>query len=389
MFGIEDERWKVLNGFNTATEISQQPKLWLEVLKIVEDNKDNINKFLEERLNKDKVRVIFAGAGTSAYVGEIAIQQLNMGEKYIYEAIPTTDIVANPEIYFKKDIPTILVSFARSGNSPESVATYNLANEMIDEVSHIFITCNVEGKLAEISKGKENVLLLLMPDESNDRGFAMTSSFSCMTLTSLLIFDMENFENNKKQIIEMATIGKDILNSDQEEIKGLIDSKYNRIVYLGSSSFRGLTKESGLKLLELTRGQIISHYETTLGFRHGPKSITNNNTLIFIYISEDPYTRKYDIDMLKEIYNDEGDHKVVAISNKYYGEVEENSNKYFYLSKDGNNINNTGFISLLYALYAQLIALFYSIKVKVQPDDPNPSGIVNRVVKGVTIYKKN
>src|SRR5699024_3299843 len=119
MFGIENERWKVLNGFNTATEISQQPKLWLEVLKIVEDNKDNINKFLEERLNKDKVRVIFAGAGTSAYVGEIATQQLNMGEKYIYEAIPTTDIVANPEIYFKKDIPTILVSFARSGNSPE------------------------------------------------------------------------------------------------------------------------------------------------------------------------------------------------------------------------------------------------------------------------------
>lgn len=389
MFGVDDEKWKELNGFNTATEIYQQPKLWLEVLKIVEDNKDGINKFLEARLKKDKVRVIFAGAGTSAYVGEIATQQLNMGEEYIYEAIATTDIVANPEIYFKKDIPTILVSFARSGNSPESVATYNLANEMIDEVSHIFITCNVEGKLAEISQGKENVLLLLMPEESNDKGFAMTSSFSCMTLTALLIFDMGNFENNKKQILEMATIGKDILKGDQEEIKGLIDPKYNRIVYLGSSTFRGLTKESGLKLLELTRGQIISHSETTLGFRHGPKSITNDNTLIFIYISEDPYTRKYDIDMLKEIYNDEGGHRVIAISNKYYEEVEENSNKYFYLNKDGNNIDNTGFMSLLYALYAQLVALFYSINVNVEPDDPNPSGIVNRVVKGVTIYKKN
>lgn len=389
MFGVDDEKWKELNGFNTATEIYQQPKLWLEVLKIVEDNKDDINKFLEARLKKDKVRVIFAGAGTSAYVGEIATQQLNMGGEYIYEAIATTDIVANPEIYFKKDIPTILVSFARSGNSPESVATYNLANEMIDEVSHIFITCNVEGKLAEISQGKENVLLLLMPEESNDKGFAMTSSFSCMTLTALLIFDMGNFENNKKQILEMATIGKDILKGDQEEIKGLIDPKYNRIVYLGSSTFRGLTKESGLKLLELTRGQIISHSETTLGFRHGPKSITNDNTLIFIYISEDPYTRKYDIDMLKEIYNDEGGHRVIAISNKYYEEVEENSNKYFYLNKDGNNIDNTGFMSLLYALYAQLVALFYSINVNVEPDDPNPSGIVNRVVKGVTIYKKN
>mgnify|MGYP001386725126 FL=1 len=92
-----------------------------------------------------------------------------------------------------------MVSFARSGNSPESIASYNLANKLVDDISHIFITCNAKGELSKISKNKENVLLLLMPEESNDKGFAMTSSFSCMTLTALLIFDMGNFENNKKQ----------------------------------------------------------------------------------------------------------------------------------------------------------------------------------------------
>ncbi len=68
----------------------------------------------------------------------------------------------------------------------------------MDDISHIFITCNQEGELAKISKNNENVLLLLMPEKSNDKGFAMTSSFTCMTLTALLIFDMENFEDNKK-----------------------------------------------------------------------------------------------------------------------------------------------------------------------------------------------
>ncbi len=176
MFGFNEDKWKELNGFNTAKEIYQQPELWIKTLEIIEANKDNINKFIDERLKKEKIRVVFTGAGTSAYVGEVVIPYLNKRKEYIFEAIPTTDIVSNPESYFKKHIPTILVSFARSGDSPESVAVYDLANKLIDDISHIFITCNSKGKLAKMSEENENALLLLMPDKSNDLGFAMTSS---------------------------------------------------------------------------------------------------------------------------------------------------------------------------------------------------------------------
>ncbi len=386
MFGLDNERWKALNGLNTATEIYQQPKLWLDTLKMIEANKDNISRFINERLEKEKVRVIFTGAGTSAYVGDIVVPYLNKKKEHIYESIPTTDIVANPESYLKKDIPTILVSFARSGNSPESVAAYELANQLIEDISHIFITCNSEGQLAKISKGRENISLLLMPDKSNDLGFAMTSSFSCMTLASSLIFDMENFADNKKQVLEMGSIGNYILEVKYKELQRLLDYDYRRVVYLGSGSCCGISKESALKLLELTRGQVISYNESVLGFRHGPKSIVDDNTLIFLYCSPDEYTKKYDIDLLNEIYCDAGEHKIIAISKNYDEKIKSISDHQLYLAHDLVKTNNEAFISLLYVLYAQIFALLYSIKMGVEPDNPNPSGIVNRVVKGVTIY---
>lgn len=387
MFGYTKENWTQINGLNTASEIYQQPRLWGEVIEIVKSNIEEIGNYLEKRLNKKDIRVILTGAGTSAYVGEIVAAKLNEGKKSIYESIATTDIVDNPELYLKKDIPTILVSFARSGNSPESVAAYNLANELVSDISHIFITCNNEGKLAKISTGKENILLLTMPEESNDKGFAMTSSFSCMTLASLLIFDLENFKKNEKQVMKLISIGEIILDEGYKGIQPIISDDYNRIIYLSSSNFRGLTKESALKLLELTRGQIVSQSETVLGFRHGPKSIVNDNSIIIVYISDNDYTRKYEIDILKEIYYDVGNHKLIAISNNYYEEIEDITDKYLYLTKDKSEIENIGLISLLYAIYAQIFSLFYSVKSEVEPDNPNPSGLVNRVVKGVTIYK--
>ena len=107
MFGFNKEKWIELNGINTAKEIYQQPELWLKTLEIVESNKDKIESFIDERLKKEKVRVIFTGAGTSAYVGEVIVPYLNKRKEYIFEAIATTDIVSNPESYLKKHIPTI------------------------------------------------------------------------------------------------------------------------------------------------------------------------------------------------------------------------------------------------------------------------------------------
>lgn len=288
-------------------------------------------------------------------------------------------------MYLKKDIPTIMVSFARSGNSPESIASYNLANKLIDDISHVFITCNKEGELANISDKEEDILLLLMPEESNDKGFAMTSSFSCMTIAALLLFDWDNLGENKDQLLETAKLGKEILNNGHTNLDELIEGDFNRVVYLGSGTFYGLAKESSLKLLELTRGQIISHSETILGFRHGPKSIVNDGTYIFVYISDKEYPRKYDVDLINEMYHDLGKHKITTIGKGYSKDIENVSEHHIYINNAGE-IDNEVFIGLLYVLYAQIFALLSSVKLGVEPDNPSPTGTVNRVVKGVAIY---
>lgn len=382
MFGLDEKKWKELNGFNTSKEIFQQPVLWKETAREIEKRKEEIESFLKEKMNKDGIRIIFTGAGTSAYVGEIASAHLNKEQKGNFDAIATTDIVSNPEIYFKRNIPTILVSFARSGNSPESLAVYNLANKLIDDISHVFITCNENGELAKIAEKSEGILLLLMPKESNDKGFAMTGSFSCMTLATLLVFNMENINKNLEELEILISEGNSIINDKYTDIDDILKEDFKRIVYLGSGSFYGLAKESSLKILELTRGQIITLSENILGFRHGPKSILNDETVVVVFISKNEYSKLYEMDMLKEIFND--NHKVIAISSHYDKEIENNSYMNFHF--DAEKITNSGFLGILYGLFAQILALKTSIKTNVEPDNPNPTGLVNRVVKGVTIY---
>lgn len=376
-----------LGAYNTANEISQQPKLWRETLEIVKKNSSEISKFLSDKLAKENVRIIFSGAGTSAYIGDTVAPYISKILDVRVEAIATTDIVSSPENYFKKDVPTILVSFARSGNSPESVATYDLAEQLISDVSQVIITCNKDGELAKRAKDSENKLLLLMPEESNDKSFAMTSSFSCMLLTSLLIFNIDKLEENTKLVEEIISNGESLLSGDLSEILELVKLGYDRVVYLGSASLKGLSKEAALKNLELTSGKVNTMCESILGFRHGPKSITNNKTLIFAYVSNNEYSKLYDIDLIKEIYNDDGMHKIVTIAYDQDDLVTKISDKAFVVSKESNKEIDDAFIALNYILYAQIFALFYSLDLGIHPDNPRPDGTVNRVVQGVTIHQ--
>lgn len=388
MFGISEEEWREKNGLNTAVEIYQQPKLWLETVGIVEKNRENIKEFFMKFDKNKDTRVIFTGAGTSAYVGDVVVPYLNSKYNYRFEAIPTTDIVSNPKEYLEQETTTILVSFARSGNSPESIATYNLAEKLVDDINHVFITCNPNGEMAKLSEKNENILLMLMPEKSNDKGFAMTSSFTNMLLASLLMFDIDELGENKSNLEKLSKLGQGIVDNSYDKVEPLIELNYDRFVFLGSGSLKGIARESGLKVLELTRGKTISHYESVLGFRHGPKSIVNDNTLIFVYMSDDEYTRKYDMDMIKELYGNPGKHKVITISKTYDKELNIYSDYNICLNNENIDINEA-YLSIVYILYGQIFALKSSLQQGIEPDNPSPDGVVNRVVKGVTIYDYN
>ncbi|VOM60018.1 tagatose-6-phosphate ketose/aldose isomerase [Streptococcus pneumoniae] len=369
----------------TTREIYQQPDVWREAFEFYQAKREEIAAFLQEIADKhDYIKVILTGAGTSAYVGDTLLpyfKEVYDERKWNFNAIATTDIVANPATYLKKDVATVLVSFARSGNSPESVATVDLAKSLVDELYQVTITCAADGKLALQAHGDDRNLLLLQPAVSNDAGFAMTSSFTSMMLTALLVFDPTEFAVKSERFEVVSSLARKVLDK-VEDVKELVDLDFNRVIYLGAGPFFGLAHEAQLKILELTAGQVATMYESPVGFRHGPKSLINDNTVVLVFGTRTDYTRKYDLDLVREVAGDQIARRVVLLSDQAFGL--ENV-KEVVLGCGG--VLNDIYRVFPYIVYAQLFALLTSLKVENKPDTPSPTGTVNRVVQGVIIHE--
>lgn len=360
---------------NTYTEIFAQADTWEEVYGLYEERKADIEKFLG---NFDKeTKVIFTGAGTSEYVGNIACDYLKTHGDFDFESVATTDLVSAPYLHFKKDQKILLVSFARSGNSPESLAAVKLGEQIVDDFYNLSITCAHDGKLAVNLKNDPKSYVFLNPAITNDKGFAMTNSFSTMLLGSLLIFD-SSLDDKETIVKKLANIARDTYDK-ASDIEKLIDFDFDRVAYLGSGPLGKLTKEARLKILELTAGDVVTIFDSSMGFRHGPKSFINDKTLVVSFVSANDYTRKYDLDILDEIEAD-------GIAPKIIGVTNEDVDRDYQFILASNGINDA-YLAVGYAVIAQLISLITSLRVGNTPDNPSKSHTVNRVVKGVTIHE--
>ena len=385
MLNYTKEELLELGAEITTREIYQQPDVWKEAFEAYQAKRDEIAAFLQDIADRhDYIKVILTGAGTSAYVGDTLVpyfKEVYDERKWNFNSIATTDIVANPETYLKKDVATVLVSFARSGNSPESVATVDLAKALVDDLYQVTITCAAEGKLALQAHGDDRNLLLLQPAASNDAGFAMTSSFTSMMLTALLVFDPTEFAVKAERFEVVSSLARKILDN-AEDVKELVDLDFNRVIYLGAGPFFGLAHEAQLKILELTAGQVATMYESPVGFRHGPKSLINEDTVILVFGTTTDYTRKYDLDLVSEVAGDQIARRVVLLSDQAFGleNVKE-------VALGCGGVLNDIYRVFPYIVYAQLFALLTSLKVENKPDTPSPTGTVNRVVQGVIIHE--
>ncbi|MCF1685393.1 SIS domain-containing protein [Tetragenococcus halophilus] len=388
MFKSTEEELVKKGAEITTREIKQQPELWEETLEIYQTAKKDIENYLEiikKNASGNRIRVVFTGAGTSQYVGDTLVPYLNANgdnNAYIFQSVGTTDLVASPNEYLFEEEPTLLVSFARSGNSPESIAAVDIANAVVENIYHLTITCAPDGTLAQRSENEDNNFMLLTPKRANDDGFAMTGSFSCMALSTLLIFDTTRFSQKATYVHTMSNMGQEVIQRETE-IREIVERDFERIVYLGSGSLSGLTREAQLKILELTAGKIATVFDSSMGFRHGPKSFVNERTLVFDFVNNDLYTRDYDLDILEEVKDDEIASGVFAIGQT--GERNFSGDQFTFSEKA--QLLPDGYLALADIMVAQTVAILTSIKVNNTPDTPSPSGTVNRVVKGVTIHE--
>ncbi|WP_186788162.1 SIS domain-containing protein [Spiroplasma clarkii] len=213
-------------------------------------------------------------------------------------------------------------------------------------------------------------------------GFAMTSSYSGMMLAAWGIVKLAQADFDIKKIDAELKNFSGLTNYLETEANKLSDLDFERIVYLGSGCNQAFAQESRLKLLELTQGQFPAFFDNTLAFRHGPKSILNEKTIVFMLVSASSYERKYDLDLIKELSQQKQIKKLIMLD-----ALDENN-----LAKQGELVTLNGqlheeiFIGLAYIYLLQIFAVNKSIQQGLNPDNPCPTGEVNRVVQGVVIY---
>ena len=374
-----------IGGINTAKEVSGQPELWRKTLLAIKSKRKDISRFLDKVFSTKNINVILTGAGTSAFVGDVLHASFNKNTGIITRSIPTTDLVTHPNYYFIKSKPTLLISFARSGNSPESVKAVELSNKTCNNIFHLVITCNEEGRLAKMTASSENNFLFLLPPEANDKSLAMTGSFSSMLLTGLLLPFIDNLESMDKNVEMMIEYGKVILNKYNNRLKEIASKEFNRAVFLGSGFFSGVAREQHLKLQELTDGKVICKYDSFLGFRHGPKAVMNSEALISYIFSNNEYSQKYEIDLSKTIVT--GKTAMFQIGIMEHNIPEVNTDLKIVLNETNNEKIAEEFLAPVVVLPAQILGFHKSVALGLKPDMPSESGLISRVVEGVKLYE--
>ncbi|WP_312319762.1 SIS domain-containing protein [Stenotrophomonas sp.] len=371
--------WQSRGGAHTAEEIAQQPVLWAAVADQLETVQGRLDAFLGESLNRPEHRVIFTGAGSSGFIAEMAAEAINAQWSADVRAVHTTSLLTHPQLYLQDDRPTLLVSFGRSGSSPESVAVVELVRASVPNATFLHITCNAEGALAGNGRDDPNTCSLLMPAASCDRAFAMTSSLTCMLLSALAVFDRAPWPQRIAQLRLLAEHAQQALQHWDGAVAALAQWPCSRVIYLGSGPLEATAREAALKVLELTAGRVLALSNTPLGFRHGPKSTLDGDTLVVMLRSAQPMARRYEQDLLDELRADGVAGRVICVGPSSADRAEDD----FVLEVPALP---DSWLAPLWLLMAQGYALQRSAAMGYTPDNPFPDGTVNRVVQGVTIH---
>jgi tagatose-6-phosphate ketose/aldose isomerase len=368
---------------HTEKEIWNQPTLWEKIYELILLDKQSIMTFMESATIHKNLNVVLTGAGSSAFIGLSLQGSYRKNFKKHTTAISTTDIVTHPLDSLNSDEPLLLISFARSGNSPESIATTQFADQICSKVYHFIITCDASGALAKYETDSSKYVFVL-PSEANDKSLAMTGSYSGMLMAGLLIARIKEIESLAFQVKVLIQYGHKLL-SQSEMFRQIAEMNFNRAVFLGSGPLFGTATESQLKLQELTDGRIICKNDSFLGFRHGPKVVIDQKTLVFLLFSNQNNVICYENDFIESL--NDGQKPLLIVGLAESGELISKLDKLFVLSDKGIQLDEE-FLPICFILPAQMIGFFKSIQLGLNPDRPSVSGAISRVVKGVVIYPR-
>ena len=372
---------------HTLREILQQPQTWRRTYQKVQKFSTRIEEFLTKAglgmRPPIPLNVLLVGAGTSDYIGKSVCALLQKEWSCNVEAVPSTDLLTNVEDHILPDVDFLWISFSRSGDSSEGVAVLEEALAAHPRIKHLVVTCNQKGKMARLGN-RDNVLSLVLDDAVNDRGLAMTSSFSNMVIVGQALAHIRTLGAYGSIVESMTTSASIVLPVIVSMCQRMVDEGFSKVCFLGTGPLKAAAIESGLKVIELTGGRVVGLTESFLGLRHGPLSAIDRDTLVVGFLSAARRRRAFEIDLLQEICEKKITEKclIVAPTTLRDGAQSFKNKLYFELPEMISDL----YLPPLFVLVGQLLGLSASIRQGLRPDEPSPHGAISRVVTHVTIH---
>lgn len=373
---------------HTPGEILQQPDTWAGTFIRFQQYRAEIESFLETAgigPASDKHPIVYLiGAGTSDYIGKAVTSLFRQKWQCEVAAVASTDLLTSMEDYVLRDRQYLWISFSRSGDSPEGVAVLEKALNEYPAISHLVISCNAEGRMVKDHRQDRRVCTLLLDDAVNDRGLAMTSSYSNMVIAGQCLANLWSVDEYEPVLHSLVASGEKMLATAPDLAAQLAEGPYTNVCFTGSGPLKAVAKESALKVSELTAGRIRSMSESTLGLRHGPLAALNEQSLFVALISTDKRRRQYEIDLLKEIGSKGVVPTRVAVAATAGNELAAVAE---HVVSPGSPVTIPDlYLPPVDVIFSQLLGLFFSLRCGLKPDVPSPKGVINRVVQGVSIH---
>ncbi len=374
---------------HTPREISQQPATWCKTYERCRERSGELNAALRAagigRGSTSSPTVYLVGAGTSDYTGRALAPLLRRRWGCDVWAVPSTTLLTDFDDFHLAGREYLWISFSRSGESPEGVALLERALDRHRGIRHVVITCNEQGQMAQMcARHEDRALALILDDAVNDRGLAMTSSFSNMLLAGQCVAHMEEFEKFGDVVAQMSGAGAQFLPAAAEVAAAITTLGCARACFVGSGVLRAVADESSLKVVELSAGKVTTIAETPLGLRHGPLSSVDGQTLFVAYLSSEARRRGYELDLLREIDRKRLGRVRVVVTVQGIDDVSSLAD--YCLSLDCARDFPDLYRPVLDVIFGQLIGLFASMRSGLKPDQPSPNGAITRVVQPIKLY---
>jgi tagatose-6-phosphate ketose/aldose isomerase len=377
LLGLPDR----LGAEHTAAEIAQQPETWAGTLALC--RQAQLRAFVAGQAG---FPVLLAGAGTSDFIGRSVERLLERRWHTTVRAVASTELLTGMDDWLRTEEGAFCISFSRSGDSSEGVAVIEEMKRRFPRVAHLVITCNADGAMAKLMHGQAQSYALVLDPATNDRGLAMTSSYSNMVVAGQALAYLNDLDGYGAMLKQLAESAESLLPRAADAAAKLAKSGFTRVCFLGSGALAATAAESALKVQELTAGRIFTMSQSFLGLRHGPLSFIDKQTLVVAYLASDARTRSYESDLLSELHDKKLGATIAVTGFALTPEILGVAKVALDLGRDTRSAPPDALRPPLDVIFGQLLGLFCSLEAGLKPDTPSPSGAISRVVSHVKIH---